>query len=108
MKSAFPVMFKYSAIKVKNHVDFLLNDTYFTIDDINQHIFVLRRNLDELKCRLNELTSLDYVPELFEICYDKKRYLKVAEKACRNSTLANSLDKFQTIEKRIKLRKSIA
>ncbi|KAJ6625704.1 Transcription termination factor, mitochondrial, partial [Pseudolycoriella hygida] len=58
-----PPLAKCSVVKVKKHLDYLLNETHFTVDDINSNPAVFRSNLNELKLRINELREIGVVPK---------------------------------------------
>lgn len=84
-------------------MDYLLNETHFTIEDINSNVAVFRTNLDELKLRINELTAIGLKPrKLYSICLDRKRYLEMVGKFCRKKNCPVAFETFKSIEKRIK------
>lgn len=101
---AFPVLFKYSVLKLREYIDYLLNETPYTIDDINGHIFIFRCNLLEIKCRINEFNSLNYSPKLFLLASDRNTYLKKVEKLCKDTV--NGMTIYRSIERRVRERKS--
>lgn len=84
-------------------LDFLLNETHFTEDDISSCPRVFRNSLKTLQTRLNELASVEYKPNrLYIICLDRRRYLQFVEKHCQSINNANVWCKFREIEKSIK------
>lgn len=88
---------------MKAHLDYLLNETHFTAEDISSNVSVFRRNLDELKLRMDELASIGLIPEkLYFICLDSKRYLERVGKFCTKKKCPVTLNRFKSIEKRIK------
>ena len=88
---------------MKAHLDYLLNETHFTAEDINSNVAVFRTNLDELKLRMDELASIGLIPEkLYFICLDRKRYLERVGRFCMKKNCPVTLNKFRSIEKRIK------
>lgn len=102
-KTAFPVLFKYSVHKLREHIDYLLNETPYTIDEINGHIFIFRCNLLEIKCRIKEVHSLNYDAKLFVIASDRKTYLNKIKKLCRDTE--NGMKRFEMIERRVRKQK---
>lgn len=103
-RTAYPALFKYSVLKLREHIDYLLNETPYTIDDINGHIFIFRRNLLEIKCRINEFNSLNCSPKIFHLSSDRNSYLKKIEKLCKDTE--NGEEKFKLIEERVREQKS--
>lgn len=88
---------------MKAHLDYLLNETHFTTEDINSNVSVFRSNLDELQLRMNELASVGLIPgKLYFICLDRKRYLEMVGKFCTSKNCPDTLEGFRSIEKRIK------
>lgn len=88
---------------MKAHLDYLLNETHFTSEDISSHVSVFGRNLDELKLRLNELHAIGLIPrKLYLLCLDSKRYLEMVGKFFREKNCPIISFKFKSIEKRIK------
>lgn len=88
---------------MKAHIDYLLNETHFTIEDISSNVSVFRTNLDELKIRMNELTAIGLIPrKLYSICLAKRMYLEMVGKFCRKKNCLVASETFKSIEKRIK------
>lgn len=102
---AYPVLFKSSVLKLREYIDYLLNETRYTIDDINGHIFIFRRNLHEIKCRINEFNSLNYSPKLYLLASDRNTYLKKIKKLCKNTE--HGMAKYSLIERRLRDEKSM-
>lgn len=84
-------------------MDFLLNETHFTEDDISSYPRVFMNSLEKLRIRLEELATLKYVPKrLYIICLEQKRYLEIIEKHCRCINDESVWINFRKIERRIK------
>lgn len=93
-----------SLTQVKAHLDYILNETHFTVKDINSTLSVFRCNLGELQLRINELGKIGFTPtKLYQICLSKSQYLEMVAKfiATKNKT-PDSVKTFMSIEKRIK------
>ncbi|XP_037049340.1 transcription termination factor, mitochondrial-like isoform X2 [Bradysia coprophila] len=99
----YPPLVKCSVTKVKNHLDYLLNETHFTIDDINSTMAVFRTKLDELKLRMGELAAIGLVPrKLYSICLDKRSYLDMVWRFCERKNRPAAFELYKSIEKRVK------
>lgn len=84
-------------------LDYLLNETNFTIDDINSYLTVFTASTDELRLRMNELTAIGFVPHrLYMICTHRTRYLEMVERFCVNKNCPDAFESFKLIEKRVK------
>lgn len=103
-KHSYPALFKKSVLKLDEQIEFLVNEALYTIDEINEHIFIFRNSLLETKCRINELDSLGFRLKLSFVADDRKDYLKKIESLCQ--TTENGMAKFQLIEKRVREQKS--
>lgn len=102
-KIAYPVLFKTSVLKLNEHIDYLLNETSYTIDDINGHIFIFQCNLLEVKCRIKDMSMLNYTPKLYIIASSRNTYLKKIKKICRD--VENGMEKYKLIERRVREQK---
>lgn len=70
-------------MQVEKILNYLLTDVGFTVDDINNHLYVFRSNAEELKMRVNELKSLNVSPiRLSVVSLRKKDYLKYIKTVC--------------------------
>jgi len=99
----YPPLGKCSVLKVKRHLDYLLNETHFTIADISSNVSIFKTKLDELKLRMNELNAIGITPtKLYQICLAKKNYLEMIGKFCKKNESQKTFDLFKSIEKRIK------
>lgn len=103
-RTVYPALFKYSVLKLHEYIDYLLNETPYTVDDINGHIFILRRSLLEIKCRINEFNSLNCLPKFVYLSSDRNSYLKKIAKLCKDTE--NGMEKFKLIEERVREQKS--
>lgn len=93
----------YMCIQVRNLLDFLLDDTHFTEDDITSYPRVFTNSLEKLKSRLDELATVNYIPRrLYIICLERKRYMEMIEKHCTDMGDVNIWNNFRKIERRIK------
>lgn len=99
-KIAYPVLFKISVLKLNEYIEYLLNETSYTIDDINGHIFIFRCNLLEVKCRIEEMKTLDHTPKLYLVASSRSTYLRKIKKLCRD--VENGMEKYKLIERRVR------
>lgn len=91
------------SFQAKHLLDYLLSETHFDESDITSYPRVFMNSVETLKGRLNELSTVGYVPKrLYIICLDQKRYLEVIEKHCKRLNDENIWRHFRIIEKRIK------
>lgn len=89
--------------QAKHLLDYLLTETHFTESDITSYPRVFMNSFETLKGRLDELSTVAYVPKrLYIICLDRKRYLEVIQKHCKRLNDENIWHNFRIIEKRIK------
>lgn len=80
-----------------------MTETHFSEADISGYPRVLTKGLKELRSRIEELATVEYVPKrLYIICLERKGYLNAVEKHCERINDANIWKNFKTIEKRIK------
>lgn len=57
-------------------MDYFLNETQFTADDIQKSVHILQKGLDEVRNRINEMTKIGAPIELSIINRSKTEYLK--------------------------------
>lgn len=101
---SYPGLFRRSVLKLSEQIEYLVNEALYTVDEINEHIFIFRCNLLETKCRINELDSLGFRQKLALIADDREVYLRKVERLCRK--IENGTAKFQLIEKRVREQKA--
>ncbi|XP_031635754.1 transcription termination factor, mitochondrial-like [Contarinia nasturtii] len=98
-----PTLVKCNIIKIQKHLDFLLNETHFTKEDITSYPRVFNNSLETLRVRFNELAAIKCHPKrVYVICLEKKRYLEMIEKHCQSVDDKNVWEHFRKIEKRLK------
>ncbi|XP_055301881.1 transcription termination factor, mitochondrial-like [Sitodiplosis mosellana] len=98
-----PALAKCNMTKIRQQLDFLLNETHFTEDDISSYPRVFTNSLKKLRTRMNELATVKYkAKRLYIICLERKRYLEIIEKHCQCIDDENVWINFREIEKRIK------
>lgn len=102
----------YSCLfQIREHLDYLLNETDFTTEDITNSLYILNKSLDEIKARVNEITQIgghknSKLFTLANIYQGKNRYLKLIKNYCDTSLRGVAGEKaFATIEIRIKQEK---
>lgn len=96
---------KILKFQIRKLLDFLLNETHFTEFDISSCPRIFTLNFKELKLRISELTTINFIPKrLYIICLDRKQYLKIIKNHCQILDDEIVWNNFQKIEKRIKER----
>ncbi|XP_031621664.1 uncharacterized protein LOC116339767 [Contarinia nasturtii] len=99
---------KSSLSKIKGHLDYILNETNFTANDITNSLFILNKSLDEIKARINEMTEIGAQSDLklftlAAIYSGKNIYLKRIKNYCDTKLPGDAGEKaFAAIEMRIK------
>lgn len=89
--------------QAKKLIDYLLNETHFTEDDITSCPRVFSHSVETLENRMKELQSIGLKPNrLYTICLDRKSYLKFIEKHCYRLNDKKIWENFQKIETEIK------
>lgn len=99
-----PIIFYFQAKKL---IDYLLNETHFTEDNISSYPRVFSNSVETLENRMKELQSVELKPKrLYIICLDRKNYLKFIEKHCCHLNDKRIWTNFQKIEIEIKQKRS--
>lgn len=87
--------------KVKEHLDYLLNETRFDKKDIPKCLNILSKNLDDLKARVNELSELGAPITITALTKSKTQYLKYVKTFCNEENDEHRVI-LLSIEKRLK------
>ncbi|XP_031617293.1 uncharacterized protein LOC116337108 isoform X2 [Contarinia nasturtii] len=94
----YPELKKYSALKIKTHLDFWQSEVGLTANEITNSLYILIKNLDEMKLRLCEMRKTGATLKLSRIAGTKTVYLKYIRSCC-------PVKDFPIIEARIKQKK---
>lgn len=68
--------------KIKEHLDYLLNESRFNAKDIPKCLYIFKRSLDDLKARVDELTRIGAPITIGVLHKNKTEYLKYVKKFC--------------------------
>lgn len=98
------ISFKF---QLKEHLDYLLNETNFTADDLLYFPYIFARSVDEIKARIKEMTRIGAPITLPMIYQGKTRYLKFIRQYCTTKLEDKPGDlAYATIEDRVKRQKT--
>lgn len=84
-------------------MDFFLDEAQFSPDDIHGCLDIFSKNLDDLKARLNELTSIGAPITVQALIKSKTDYLKYVKKFCIDG---NQKDEETLLSVELRLKKS--
>lgn len=95
----------FGELQIKKHLDFLLD--HFPAQEITHFPYILNKNIDEIKTRVEEMKKLGVPVTLPYIYQSKKRYLNVIRKySVDNPRNQTGQDDFLAIEKRLSSQKN--
>lgn len=104
-KIAYPFLFKASVVKIQNHLNFLLNEANYTIEDINATLSIFQTKYDELKVRFFEMTEMNHRPKLYELKLSRTLYLRKIKIICHWDPTERNVEILRNCEKRLKGKK---
>lgn len=87
--------------KIKEHLDYLLNETRFNAEEIPKCLNIFNKNLDDLKARVDELSKIGAPVTIQALIKSKTEYLKHAKMFCDEENDENKTT-LLAIEKRLK------
>lgn len=82
--------------QMKEHLDYFLNETQFSAQDITHFPYIFNRNIDEIKLRVVEMKRIGAPITLPMLYQGKTKYLKYIQKYCATP------DDFRIIENRLR------
>lgn len=91
----------FVAEKIKEHLDFLLNEAQFDGNDIPKCLKVFNKSIDELRARFGELTAIGIPITIQGLLKTKTDYLKYVQLFCDDGNEEHQ-SILLTIEKRSK------
>lgn len=88
-------------------MDFFLDEVDYSVDDINTHLYIFRRNLNEVKKREREMNEVNMHSKKLRLGLmqkSRKNYLDYIVNYCKkNMENENIAEKVRSIEERIKM-----